>query len=65
MNHPEFHKELLEEAESIYNQHKDLPYYTTDILGKMKKLDNFIKESLRRNTNTSKKLRSFRNLKKF
>jgi len=54
VNNPEYHKELLEEAEKIYNEHKNLSHYTTDIIDKMKKLDNFIKESLRSNTHASK-----------
>ena len=55
VNNPEYHKEMLEEAETLYNENKNLSYYTSDIVDKMKKLDNFIKESLRINENFGKK----------
>ena len=63
INNPECHKELLEEAESIYSENKNLPYYTHDIIDEMKKLDNFIKETLRINKHHSKK--KFQILTKF
>ncbi|RIA87485.1 cytochrome P450 [Glomus cerebriforme] len=48
VNHPECHKELLEEAENIfYDKNKNIPYYTHVEISKMEKLDNFIKETLR------------------
>ncbi|RIA86175.1 cytochrome P450 [Glomus cerebriforme] len=49
INNPEYHNELLEEAEGMYNEYKHLPYYTPDILDKMVKMGNFIKETLRVN----------------
>ncbi|RIA99441.1 cytochrome P450 [Glomus cerebriforme] len=49
INNPEYHGELLEEAEGIYKEYKHLPYYTPDILDKMVKMGNFIKEALRVN----------------
>jgi hypothetical protein len=55
-NNPEYHKELLEEVEMLYNENKDLSYYTSDIIDKMEKLDNFVKESLRINENFGKNL---------
>src|SRR4051794_35649620 len=47
INHPEYHKELLEEAERVYKKNKHLPYYEINTPNQMKKLDNFIKESFR------------------
>lgn len=49
INHPEYHKELLEEAERVYNKNKHLPYYEINTPDQMEKLDNFIKESFRVN----------------
>lgn len=56
MNNPQYHQELLEEAKEIYNENKDASYYTSDKIAKMDKLDKFIRESLRRNTHSSKKI---------
>jgi hypothetical protein len=55
VNNPEYHKGLLEEAEKIYNENKHLSHYSIEVIDKMKKLDNFIRESLRYNTYASKK----------
>ncbi|RIA90075.1 cytochrome P450 [Glomus cerebriforme] len=49
INNPEYHEELLEEAKVIYNEYKHLPYYAPEILDKMVKMGNFIKETLRVN----------------
>ncbi|RIA87429.1 cytochrome P450 [Glomus cerebriforme] len=46
VNNPQFHKEILEEQEQIYSNNKN-PYYSTDQIAKMVKLDSFIKETMR------------------
>ncbi|CAI2188872.1 11784_t:CDS:2, partial [Funneliformis geosporum] len=49
VNNHEYHKELLEEAEKIYDDDKLLLHYTISKSDKMERLDHFIKESFRIN----------------
>ncbi|GBB87558.1 hypothetical protein RclHR1_01400011 [Rhizophagus clarus] len=48
-NHPEIRKELVEEQEQLYKA-KIGPYYTSDQIGSLVKLDSFFKETLRLTT---------------
>ncbi|CAB4421806.1 unnamed protein product [Rhizophagus irregularis] len=46
INNPEYHKDLIEEAERIHSEYKVL---SSEAMNKMEKLDNFVKETLRLN----------------
>lgn len=48
-NHPEIQKELLEEQERLL-ENKSGPYYTSEQIDSLVKLDSFFKETLRMTT---------------
>jgi len=49
-NHPEFHKELLEEQEELLKSKNRKPFYTSEQIDSLVKLDSFFKETLRMTT---------------
>ncbi|GBC01480.1 hypothetical protein RclHR1_00420042 [Rhizophagus clarus] len=50
VNNPQYHEELLEEQEQLYKSNEN-PYYSIEQVAKLRKLDSFIKETMRVNAN--------------
>ena len=52
-NHPQYHKELLEEQVQLYENNEN-SYYSIEQIAKLEKLDSFIKETTRVNIHIGK-----------